>query len=111
MEGVQIGEEPGGAFDELVARPAQEVAFAGQPGEELLGLVFEPLDQSEDSVALGHVDGAEFASPVVDRREEMPVDGAEVGEVVAPEVEAFGEKHELGCGGKAGLGSGEESGR
>jgi hypothetical protein len=67
--------------------------FVGQPGKDLFGLRFEPLDEGEDSVALCHVDRPQLAGPVVDGTEQVSVDRAEMSEVVATKVEAFGEEH------------------
>jgi hypothetical protein len=53
------------------------------------------------------LDGAELTGPVVDLAEEVPVDGLEVSEVVAAEVEPVPEEDGFAAGGEASFGPGE----
>lgn len=76
--------------------PVQQMLFLGQPGENLLGLRFEPLDEREDRVAPRHVHRSELAGSVIDLSEQPAVDSAKVGQVVVAEINAFGEEHDLG---------------
>ena len=77
----------------------------GDVVEQVSALWFEPFGEGEEGVAFAHVDGAELAGPVVDVAEEVAVDGLEVGEVVAAEVEPVVEEDAFPAGGEAGFGS------
>ena len=107
MQGVEVGQEATGGDDELVPTELAEEALIGQSGEQLARLGLDPLGESEQRLALRHIDGPHFAGPVVHLTEQVTMQRPEMVEVEVAQDQALSEEHALGRGGQAGLGRGE----
>lgn len=107
VHGVEVTEQGPGLGGELGVVEMAEVVVSAQAVEDGVGEGADVLDGSEGRGALGDVDGADLAGPLVDVTEEVAVDGLEVGEVVTAEARPVSEELELLDGGDAGFGEGE----